>query len=114
MITAVIERHYHIDHWIAGDHTFFHRLFNPFFNGRNKFLRNNPALNFIYKFKACARISRLNFKPNMAVLAAAAGLTDKLTFSLLYLFNRLSVSNLRLAHISEDSKFPFHTVDNNL
>ena len=72
MIRTVIKTDLNVRHGKTCQNTTIHRLFNAFFNRRNKFVRDNAAFNQIVEFKTFAALHWFQFQPNMAVLAAAA------------------------------------------
>src|SRR5690606_1789473 len=99
---------------IAGEHAVRTRLADALVDGRDVFLRNRTADDRIDELVALARLERLELDPDMAVLTAAAGLTDELAFLLDRAANRLAVSDLRLAHIRFDLELALQAVDDDL
>src|ERR1700750_3244441 len=102
MITAIEQRHFHIEHGISGERAVLGRLFDPLLNRGYVFTRNRAAFNGIDKFKPNARFLRLKSNPDTPILAAAAGLPHKPALLLNLFPDSLFVRDLRLAHVGAD------------
>ena len=111
MIAAVEKRDFDIDHRIAGKRAVFGRFLNALFDRRNVFPRNRAALDRIDKFKSGAGLLRLEVDPNIAVLAATAGLANETALLFNFLANGFFVGDLRLADVGADIEFAQQAID---
>jgi len=68
-------------------------------------------LDGVDEFVSLARLVRLQLEPDVAVLAAAAGLLDELAFHFHRLLDGFAVGDLRLADVGLDTELALHAVD---
>ena len=111
MIAAIEKSGFDIDHRIAGKRTIFGRFLNAFFHSRNIFPRNGTTLDRIDKFKPGAGLLRLEVDPNIAVLAATAGLADEAALLFDFFANGLLIGDLRLADVGADTELAQQAID---
>ena len=74
-------------------------------------LRYHAAFDFVDEFKAFAWLIRLKAYPNIAVLAAAAGLFGVFALNLGGTFDGFAEGNLRFADISFNIELSLHAVN---
>src|SRR5690606_41945728 len=114
VVRAVVERDLDVDDGVAGDHAVLHLLLDALVDGRNVLLRNDAADDRVDELVARPRLLRLDTQVDMAVLAAAARLTDELAFLLDRLPDRLAIRDLRLPDVRVDLDLAPHTVDDDV
>ena len=95
VVGAVVERHAHIHHRIAGQMTFHHCLPDPLLHRRDIIARNGAADNLIYKLKPFSARERLDFQPGIPVLPPSSRLLFVLALGAGRPFDGLFVGHLR-------------------
>ena len=114
MVRAVEQRHFDVDHRVAGEHAIAQCLFDPLLHRRDVLARHRAALDRVDELVALARLVRRELEPHVTVLAAATRLLDELALGFNLFAERLAVGHLRLANARLDAEFAPHTVDQNL
>src|SRR5580704_14990382 len=114
VVRAVECGHFHIDDGIAGNHAGLYGLLNALVHRRDELARYRAADDAVDELIALARRQRLELEPDVAVLAAAAGLAHELALGLDRAANGLAVGDLRLADVGVDLELALHAVDDDL
>src|SRR2546426_8028177 len=112
---AVHQLNLHIHHRIAGEHAVLQRLFHALLDRTDVFLGDRAADDVVLEHEAGAGLAWLQVNHDVAVLAAAARLADKLALDVPDAFaDRFGVGHLRPAHVGVDFEFPPHALDDDL
>src|SRR5271157_1671234 len=111
VIAAIVERGFHVHHFVAGENAAFHGLLDALIHGFNEFLGNHPADDFVEELVTFARLVGLQADLHVAVLATAARLADVFAFRLRGLANRLAIRYLRLANVGLYVELTHHAID---
>ncbi|KAF1003177.1 MAG: hypothetical protein GAK36_00297 [Pseudomonas sp.] len=118
MVGTIEHSRLQADQRIAGNNAVLHLLFDALLDGRDVFLRNHTAHDFVDEdqtFSDVALVVHVRSRetnPAMTELAATAGLANELAFDLDVVFrDGLAVGNLRLADVGLNAEFTLHAVD---
>src|SRR5262245_53119549 len=111
VVRTVEGRNLHVDHGITREHAGLHRLLDALVHRRNVFARHGTADDAVDELIALAGFLRLESQPDVAVLAAAAGLAHELALLLDFGANRLAIGYLRLADVGLDLELALHAID---
>ena len=102
MERAVHDLNFDIDDLVAGIDAAFNGFLDAVDDGRDVFLGNGAADNFIDDFDPLALFIGCDGDTGVAVLALTAGLTDELAFALGVFGDRLAIGDLRRAGVGLD------------
>ena len=104
-----------VDDGVAGEDARLHRLLDAEVDGGDVLPRDLAADDLVDELVASARLGRLEVDDDVAVLAAATGLTDELSLDLLdRLADRLAVRDLRAPDVRVDGELAQQPVDDDL
>src|SRR4051812_37888765 len=99
MVRAVIQRDFDVDDRIAGNDTGLERFFDALLDRFDVLAWNRAADDLVFEDEAGAWLERRNPQPDVAVLTASAGLTNKSAVRLGILGDRFAICDLRLADL---------------
>ena len=114
MERAVVQGGAHVDERIAGEDAVVHLLFEPLGDGRDVFAGHDAADDFVHELevrRVLFAVGGFEQHPDVAVLAASAGLPDVLRLLIDALADGLAVGDLRLADVGFDAELAAHAFD---
>ena len=114
MVAAVVDGDLDVDAGVAREDAGLHGLLDALIDGLDVFLGNDAALDVVDELVALAGLVGFDIHLHVAVLAAAAGLTDELAFGIHALPDGLAVGHHGLAHVGFHLELPHHAVDDDL
>ena len=103
-----------VDHGVAGDHAPLGRLDDSLLDGRDILPRNRAADDLVDELEPFPLLTRLDGDPDVAVLAATAGLADVAPFLLHLARDRLAVGDLGAPDVRLDLELAQQAVDDDL
>ena len=112
MERAVHDLDLHVDYLVTRKHAALDGLLDAIDDGRDVFLRDGAADDFVFDLDALALFVGLNLDAGVPVLAATAGLADEFAFAVRPLGDGFAVGDLRRAGIGLDFEFTEQAVAN--
>src|SRR4030095_8446808 len=114
VIAAVMQCRLDVNHLVPGKNAAFHRFFDTFADGLDVLAGDDSPYDRVHKLVPGARFCGLNPDLSMPVLAASAGLPNKLANPFCGLADSFPIGNLRTPNIRINTKLSLEAIDDDL